>query len=215
MSGEDDFRRKGACPSREPIRLRSRPVFDADCLRDAGFSPEDLALRHWPELWDRWLSAARADLVFLPPRALLFTELPACAEEETDAHFPAFPFLGYAHDVLARALCRDLLRAALEHFALETLRRDLPATPCRETGAGGLCPPLYQAQAAPGGTAACVPFPRLSPEERSVLVRLGILAPGRPYSMLLRRYAILTLRPPAQGCALCALSAACPKRPLS
>jgi hypothetical protein len=179
MRKEDDSRTKRACPSREPIRLRARPVFDAGCLRAAGFPPEDISLRNWPGLWDRWLSAARADLIFLPPRTLLLTELPAFAEEETDAHFRASPFLGYAHDVLARTLCRDLLSAALDE------------------------------------TVACAPFPRLSPDERSALVRLGILAPGRPFPMLLRRYAILTLRPPAQGCADCALSADCPKRPLS
>jgi hypothetical protein len=166
-----------------PIRLLAKPAFDPDCFLEAGFLGGDLALKNWPELWERWLSGSRLEIVPLPGRRLLLAALPLCAEEETDAQFCASAFLGYAHDVLARTLCRDLLRAALKQMNIEY--------------------------------APCAPFPRLSPAEQPALVRLGILAPGRPSPMLLRRYAILTPHPPGEGCLACALAAACPKRPWS
>ena len=175
MSGTEELRMKN--PSGGLIRMRLSPAFPAGCFRAAGFAPEDLSSRNWPAIWDRWLSIARAGFVPLPPRTLFLAELPACVEDETDAHFPAFPLLGYAHTVLAQTLCRDLARAAL------------------------------------GETSACLPFPRLSPGEQAVLASLGILFPGRLFPALLRRYALLTLHPPTEGCLVCALAAACPGRP--
>jgi hypothetical protein len=174
MCRTDEPRLKNPSAPGEPIWMRLRPAFPAGCFRAAGFVPEDLPSRDWSALWDRWLSVARVGLVPLPPRTLLLAELPASVEEETDAHFPAFPLLGYAHTVLAQTLCRDLMAAVL------------------------------------GETFVCLPFPCLSAQERAVLIRLDILSSGRSFPALLRRYALLTLCPPAEGCRVCALAVACP-----
>ena len=178
MSKEENPQGKNSGVFCKPVWLRLKLAFDAGWFRAAGFFPQDLPARDWPGLLARWRSVARVGFMPLPRRKLLLAELPACVEEETDAHFSASPFLGYAHNVLAQTLCRDLARTAL------------------------------------GEAVACAPFPRLSPDERAALARLGVLSPERPFPALLRRYAILTSCPPAGGCFVCALAPACPRQPL-
>lgn len=216
MRGEGAQRGKNTAPVAGPVWLRLEPVFDAGWFWAAGFSPQDLPVRNWPALWDRWLSAARAGLLPLPSRTLLLAELPACVEEETDAQFRASPFLGYAHDLLAQALCRDLARAVLKRSASGGRPcLALRAAPAPDGAKEGRPPEPVRKEIVPGESLACLPFPRLSPDERAALVRLGILAPKGSFPLLLRRYALLTIRPPTGGCAVCALAQDCPKRPFS
>jgi 16S rRNA processing protein RimM len=93
-----------------------------------------------------------------------------------------------------------------EHSRPETLRKDSPANPCGETGAGGICPPasaLFQAQTAPGESP---PVPhaveRVRVHHGELLLSLrGV--DNRDKAEALRRHRLLIPRsllpPPAEG----------------